>query len=156
MNRTVIGLAAVAVVGTAVAIPSIGQSQSPGERTITLNSRTTSVKLADPRARPAAGDVLVAVNVLRSTSGSRVGTGHLSCVITQPARTFGRSTYQCTGTNRLRDGSLSFSLVARLGVDKVVSAAITGGTGAYDDAAGQTLNTTRGENTSTQVITLKR
>ena len=156
MHRTVIGLAAVAVVGTAVAIPSIGQSQSPGERTITLNSRTTSVKLADPRARPAAGDVLVAVNVLRSTSGDRVGTGHLSCTITKPARTFGRSDYQCTGTNRLRDGSISFSLVARLGVDRVVTAAVTGGTGAYDGATGQTVNTTRGENTATQVISLRQ
>ena len=156
MKRTTLGIAVVAAVaGTAVAIPSIGQSQSPGERTITFNSRTTSVKLADPRARPAAGDVLVAVNALRNTAGARAGTGHLSCVITQRARTFGKSSYQCTGTNRLRDGSISFSLVARLGVDRVVTAAVTGGTGAYDGAAGEAVSTTTGENTSKQVITLR-
>lgn len=155
MNRPLLGLAAVAAVGTAVAIPSLGQSQTPGERTITLNSRTTSVKLAHPRARPAAGDVLVAVNVLRSTAGARVGNGQLSCVITEPARNFGRSTYQCTGTNRLRDGSISFSLVARLGEDRVVTAAVTGGTGAYDSAAGEAVSTTTGENTSKLVITLR-
>ena len=156
MKRTVLALAGVAAAGIAVAAPGIGQSQTSGERTITLNARTTSVKLADPRNRPAAGDVLVAVNTLRNTSGSRIGTGHLSCVITQPARTFGRSAYQCTGTNRLRDGSISFTLVARLGVDRVVTAAVTGGTGAYDGASGQAVTTTRGENTSTQVITLRQ
>ena len=55
MKRTALGLAGVAAVGVALTVPSMGQSQSPGERTITLKVRTTSVKLADPRARPAAG-----------------------------------------------------------------------------------------------------
>jgi hypothetical protein len=156
MKRTAVGLSAVAALGIAVAIPSIGQSQAPGERTITLNVRTISVKLADPRARPAAGDVLVGRNALRAADGSRAGTGHLSCVITKPARNFGRSTYQCNGTNRLRDGSISFSLVAKLGVDRVVTAAVTGGTGAYAGAGGEAVNTTTGENTSTQVITIRQ
>jgi len=156
MKRTAICLAATAALGTAVAIPSISQSQSPGERTITLNTRTTSVKLADPHARPAAGDVLVSVSVLRGEGGARVGTSHLSCVITRPARNFGRSVYQCTGTNKLRDGSLSFSLVGRLGVDRVITAAVTGGTGSYDGARGEAVNTTTGENTSTQVITIRQ
>ena len=98
----------------------------------------------------------VAVNVLRNTAGARVGTGHLSCVITQPARNFGRSTYQCSGTNRLRDGSISFSLVARLGADRVVTAAVTGGTGAYDGAAGEAVSTNPGENTAKQVISLRQ
>jgi hypothetical protein len=156
MKRTAIGLSAVAAVGIAVAIPSIGQSQAPGERTITLNARTTSVKLADPSMRPRAGDVLVSVNVLRSEAGRKVGTGYMSCVITRPARNFGRSVYQCTGTNRLRDGSISFSLVGRLGVDRVITAAVTGGTGAYDGARGEAVNTTKSENTSTEVITLRQ
>jgi hypothetical protein len=155
MKRTALGLAGVAAVGVALTVPSMGQSQSPGERTITLKVRTTSVKLADPRARPAAGDVLVAVNALRTADGSRAGTGHLSCVITKPARNFGRSTYQCVGTNRLSDGSISFSLVGRLGADRVVTAAVTGGTGAYSGVRGEAVNTTTGENTSTQVIELK-
>jgi hypothetical protein len=154
MKRTALGLAGVAAAGIAVAVPAMGQSQTPGPRTISLIARTTSVKLADPRDRPAAGDVLVAVNVLRNPGGGRAGTGHLSCIITRPARTFGRSTYHCTGTNRLRDGSLSFSLIARLGVDRVVRAAVTGGTGAYSGARGEAVNTTRSENVSTQVISL--
>lgn len=156
MKRTAIGLSAVAAIGIAAAVPAIGQSQAPGERTITLNARTTSVKLADPHMRPRAGDVLVSVSVLRSEAGRKVGTSHLSCVITRPARNFGRSVYQCTGTDRLRDGSLSFSLVARLGVDRIITAAVTGGTGAYDGARGEAVNTTTGENTSTQVITIRQ
>jgi hypothetical protein len=155
MKRTAVGLSAVAALGIAVAVPSIGQSQAPGERTITLNARTTSVKLADPAAKPRAGDVLVSVSTLRR-GGRRVGTSHLSCVITRPARTFGRSVYQCTGTNRLRDGSISLSLAARLGVDRVVTAAVTGGTGAYEGARGELVNTTRSENTSTEVITIRQ
>ena len=155
MRRTAICLAATAALGTAIAIPSISQSQSPGERTITLTARTKSVKLADPSLRPAAGDVLVSVSVLRR-EGARVGTAHLSCVITRPARTFGRSTYQCTGTDKLRDGSLSFSLVGRLGVQRVITAAVTGGTGAYDGARGEAVNTNKSENTSTQVITIRQ
>ena len=156
MKRTAICLAATAALGTAVAIPSISQSQSPGERTITLNARTTSVKLADPSIVRAAGDVLVSVSTLRAEGGRRVGTSHLSCVITRPARTFGRSVYQCTGTDKLRDGSLSFSLIARLGVDRVITVAVTGGTGAYEGARGQVVNTATGENTSTQVITIRQ
>lgn len=155
MKRTATCLAAVAALGVAVAIPAISQSQSPGERTITLNARTTSVKLANQNLRPRGGDVLVSANVLRTKGGARAGAGDLSCVITRPARNFGRSLYQCTGTDRLRDGSISFSLVGRLGVDRVITAAVTGGTGAYAGTRGEAVNTTKGENTSTQVITLR-
>jgi hypothetical protein len=154
MNRTALSLAAVAVAGTAVAVPGIGHTQTPGERTVTLTARTLSVKLADPHNRPAAGDVLVSVNALRQ-GGARVGTGHLSCVITKPARTFGRSTYQCTGTNNLRGGSLTATFTARLGVDRVLTAAVTGGTGAYKGVGGELVNTARNENVSTQVFNLR-
>lgn len=155
MKRTAVGLAAVAALGIAALIPSVGQSQ--GERTITLTSHTQSVKVVDlpPRGKASAGDVLVSITRLQDADGKRVGTGHLSCGVTQGARTIEGATYQCVGTHKLRDGTITYAGVARLGSARVIRIAVTGGTGAYDGASGELVNTDRSDTTSTQVFTLR-
>ena len=147
--------AAIAV-AVAVALPVSGQAQSAGEQTIELTARTTGVRIVDlaPRGRVSAGDVLVSTNRLTNAAGAPAGTAHMLCGVTRPARTFERATFQCAGTQRLNDGTLSFSLVARLGADRVITAAITGGTGAYAGARGSVVNTERSENVSDQVVRL--
>ena len=158
MKRTVLGITAVvAVAGTAVAVPAIGQSQTPGGRTITLTSRTSSVKFVDlaPRSRASAGDVLVSVSRLEDSQGKRVGTSWLNCGVAQGSSSVEGALYQCVGTHKLKDGTLTFGGVARLGSAKVIRVAVTGGTGAYDGARGELVNTASGEDVSTQVVSLR-
>jgi hypothetical protein len=157
MKRTAIPFAAVAAAAAAaVAIPAVSQSQTSGERTLTLTARTTSVKVVDlpPRRKSSSGDVLVSITRL-SADGRRVGTGHLSCGVTRGSGTFEGATYQCAGTQQLRDGTITFAGVAKLGSARVIRIAVTGGTGAYDGVTGEVVNTATSENVSTQTYTLR-
>lgn len=154
---TALAIAATAAAAGAVAIVvAPGQAQTPGERTLALTARTTSVHVADlaPRGRVSPGDILVGTNRLTDASGASVGVGYLHCGVTKAARGFQRATFQCSGTQRLGDGTLTFSLLGRLGADRVITAAITGGTGAYAGARGELMNTARSEDVSDQVIRL--
>ena len=154
MKRTAVGLAAVAALGVAALIPAVGQSQAP--RTITLNARTTGVKVVDlpPRGKSSAGDVLMSTSSLRNAEGARVGTGNLSCNLTGRARTFESANFECTGTHKLRDGTITFAGNVRL-ASREITVAVTGGTAAYDGASGQLVNTSTSDTVSKQVITLK-
>jgi hypothetical protein len=154
MKRTAVGLAAVAALGVAVVIPSAGHSQE--SRTITLDAHTKSVKVVDlpPRGKSSSGDLLVSISSLRNADGARVGTGYLSCHLTGRARTFESANYECTGTDRLKDGSIEFAGNVRLAAGEI-TVAVTGGTGAYDGATGQLVNTSTSDTDSKQVITLK-
>jgi hypothetical protein len=154
MKRTAVGLAAVAALGAAVVIPSVGQSQT--SRTVTLNAHTKSVKVVDlpPRGKSSSGDLIVSISTLRNPDGARVGKGYISCTLTGRARTFESANYECTGTNRLKDGSLTFAGNLRLAASEL-TVAVTGGTGAYDGAAGQLVNTSTSDTDSRQVVTLR-
>ena len=154
MKRTAVGLAAVAALGVAVVIPSVGQSQAP--RTITLDSHTRSVKVVDlpPRGKSSAGDLVMAISTLRNSEGARVGTEYLDCNLTGRARTFESANYQCSSTQKLRDGTITYAGNIRLS-DREVTVAVTGGTGAYDGAGGNLVNTSTGNDDSKQVITLR-
>jgi hypothetical protein len=154
MKRTAVGLAAAAALGVAALIPAVGQSQT--SRTITVNAHTKSVKVVDlpPRGKSSSGDSLVSISTLRNPDGARVGTGYLTCVLTGRARTFESANYECTGTDRLKDGSITFAGNARLAA-REIAVAVTGGTGAYDAAGGQLVNTSTSDSVSRQVITLK-
>jgi hypothetical protein len=154
MKRTAVGLAAVAALGVAVAIPSVGQSQT--SRTITLDAHTKSVKVVDlpPRGKSSSGDLIVSISTLRNVDGARVGKGYIACTLTGRARTFESANYECTGTNKLKDGSLTFAGNLRLAA-RELTVAVTGGTGAYDGAAGQLVNTSTSDTDSRQVVTLR-
>jgi hypothetical protein len=154
MKRTAVGLAAVAALGVAALVPSVGQSQA--SRTITLDSHTKSLKVVDlpPRGKSSAGDVVVAVSTLRNADGVRAGTGYLNCALTGRARTFESANYACTGTDKLRDGTITYAGAARLAAHEI-TVAVTGGTGAYDGASGNLVNTNTGNDDARQVITLK-
>ena len=154
MKRTAVGLAAVAALGVAALIPSVGQSQAP--RTITLDSHTKSVKVVDlpPRGKSSAGDLVMAISTLRNSEGARVGTEYIDCNLTGRARTFESANYSCTSTQKLRDGTITFAGNLRLAA-REITVAVTGGTGAYDGASGNLVSTSTGSDDSKQVITLK-
>ena len=102
MKRTAVGLAAVAALGVAVVMPSVGQSQAP--RTITLESHTQSVRVVDlpPRGKSSAGDLVMAISSLQNADGTRAGREYLTCNLTGRARTFESARYNCTGTHKLQ------------------------------------------------------
>jgi hypothetical protein len=154
MKRTAVGLAAVAALGVAALIPSVGQSQAP--RTITLDSHTKSVKVVDlpPRGKSSAGDLVMAISTLRNSEGARVGTEYIDCNLTGRARTFESANYECTGTSKLGDGTITYAGNLRLAA-REITVAVTGGTGAYDGASGNLVSTSTGNDDSKQVITLK-
>ncbi len=156
LAATVATAAAGAALALAGAAGASGQDAAPAT-TLRLSARTTALNIVDaaPRRRVSSADALVTVSALSDAAGTRVGAGHLVCAVTRPARSFERATFQCDGTHRLRDGTLTFSLLARLGADRVITAAITGGTGAYAGARGELVNTARSEAVSDQVITLR-
>ncbi len=83
-----------------------------------------------------------------------MGTGYLTCNLTGRARTFESANYECTGTHTLRNGTITFAGNARLAA-REITVAVTGGTGAYDGASGNMVNTSTSDTDSTQVITLK-
>ena len=154
MKRTAVGLAAVAALGVAALIPSVGQSQAP--RTITLDSHTKSVKVVDlpPRGKSSAGDLVMAISTLRNSEGARVGTEYLRCNLTGRARTFESANYECTSTQKFRDGTITYAGSVRLAAHEI-TVAVTGGTGAYDGASGNLVSTSAGNDESKQVITLR-
>lgn len=154
MKRTAVGLAAVAALGVAVVVPSVGQSQAP--RTITLESHTQSVRVVDlpPRGKSSAGDLVMAISRLQNADGTRAGREYLTCNLTGRARTFESARYSCTGTHKLRDGTITFAGTIRLAAHRV-TVAVTGGTGAYDGASGNLVNTSTSDDSSTEVITLR-
>jgi hypothetical protein len=154
MKRTAVGLAAVAALGVAVAIPSVGQSQT--SRTITLNAHTKSVKVVDlpPRGKSSSGDLIVSISTLRNVDGARVGKGYIACTLTGRARTFESANYECTGTNKLKDGSLTFAGNLRLAA-RELTVAVTGGTGAYDGATGTALVTDVDDSTTKIDVALR-
>lgn len=154
MKRTAVGLAVVAALGVTVLIPAAGQSQA--SRTITLSAYSKGVKVVDlpPRGKNSAGDLVMSISSLRNAEGARVGTGYLSCNLTGRARTFESANYECAGTHKLSDGTITFAGNARLAA-REITVAVTGGTGAYDGASGQLVNTSTSDTVSKQVITLK-
>jgi hypothetical protein len=97
----------------------------------------------------------VTISRLQDGDGKRVGTGYLSCGVTRRARNTEGAIFQCSGTHKLRDGTLKLSGVAKLATARVITVAVTGGTGAYAGASGELVKTATIDNTSTRVITLK-
>jgi hypothetical protein len=154
MKRTAVGLAVVAALGIAALIPSVGQSQAP--RAIVLDTHTTSLKVVDlpPRGVSSAGDVVVVIARVRNAEGARVGTEYIDCHLTRHARTFASANYACTGTSKLRDGTITYAGNVRL-ADREITVAVTGGTGAYDGASGNLASTSTGKDSSREVITLR-
>jgi hypothetical protein len=142
---TVALLAAGAVVAALLA--STGGAQQPGERTFKLiGSEPVSQAFGDvaPRSknrrnpRFSSGDLYLITRKLFDESNAPVGKLYQHCIAVRGGRTFRRSTFQCIGTWRLRDGAITTAVGFRATErDEDVPLAITGGTGAYQGARGQ-------------------
>jgi len=139
--------AAIAVVAAAVAA---GHAASPGDRTISLVERGGSFNFVDnpPTGSErtkliSAGDFFAGTAGLYDESGKRAGSLHIVCVATVSGKEV-HAKFQCTGTVKLADGTLSLSALNERRADQDVdSISVVGGTGAYEGARGSMASTPR-------------
>jgi hypothetical protein len=142
-----LALLAVLAASAAVAVlASSGSASHPGSRTLTFIERDrgstfsfvdnvprTRFSRGEPR-RISSGDEFVFTTPLVRANGQLAGREYGQCVAVRGSTRFDRVRFQCHATVRFGDGTL-----ALLGIPSFrgpFSVAITGGTGAYEDAEG--------------------
>ena len=147
--RLVILVVAAGVAAVAAVLAAGGSAQAPGTRTLTFREtdRGSTFGIVDnpPRSRRtrqgsptrvSAGDTVAISQRLVQGSGPATGTIHVSCTATTGrAQRFDRAVFVCHATTTLPDGTIALEAALRFG-DQGVTAAVTGGTGAYEGARG--------------------
>lgn len=129
-------VAALAFAGTAQAgSPAKGH----GPRTIHLTEETAQLQptfVDTGKPGPSVGDIVVVRDGVLAADGSRAGTFNQVCTLVQVIGSPLTSAYECTGSIALENGTITMQgpFVPSLAEQ---SAAITGGTGAYQKARGQ-------------------
>jgi hypothetical protein len=141
----VLAVAAVAASIVVAVLASSGTADHPGSRTFVVieDEARGSFNVVDnrPRSRnrrnpsPSAGDFLTFSTPLVNQDNARIGRLDAVCTVTRGGRTFERARLHCTGTFRLRDGTLALSTSFR-GSETPPVIAVVGGTGAYEGARG--------------------
>lgn len=135
-----------AIVLTAALLASGGSAQAPTGRTLAFTevNRGSTFGFVDnpPRSprrngfptRASAGDTFAITQPLAQAGQS---AGRLRAVCTATGRTvrFDRAAFLCHVVTNLRDGTISAEGTVRF-ADGVITAAVTGGTGAYNGARG--------------------
>ena len=131
-------VAALAFAGTAQAGSS---AKDHGPRTIHLTEENpqlhpTFVDTGEPG--PTVGDIVVARDGVLAADGSKAGTFNQVCTLVEVASNPFTSAYECSGSIALANGTITVQgpFVPSLAEQ---SAAITGGTGAYQKARGQVV-----------------
>ncbi|MFP3712156.1 allene oxide cyclase barrel-like domain-containing protein [Puerhibacterium sp. TATVAM-FAB25] len=125
----------VATLGLAAGAASSAAARSGNDRdhTIRVDATITEVAMVDLGAKgPSLGDQIVFTNEL--TRGGRE-VGHEGAVCT--AVSLERQEAQCVATFELRGGQITVQGLVTLGSMETYALAITGGSGAYQDAAGE-------------------
>ncbi len=142
---------AAAATTPALLITTGGQAQQPGGQTLVLKNSPLKIKGVDlpplirsKRSPETVGDELFATS--KVSGGGVSGTRYLTCVVAKQGANVARALYSCQVTYNLSGGTITGAAVARVGGPAPVTAAITGGTGAYDGAAG-TLTSQGGTDT---------
>ena len=111
MKRTAVGLAAVAALGVAVVDPERRPVAGAADDHAGRRTRQ-SVKVVDlpPRGKSSAGDLVMShLEPPERRGRTRGDREYLSCNLTGRARTFESANYECTGTHKLRDGTITFA-----------------------------------------------
>ena len=142
MSRTHIGaalaVAALALAGTASA-DTTERSHGSHDRTIRLveankELQPTFVDVGEPG--PSVGDVVVARDDVLRENGTPAGAFRQTCTLVDLTGNPFTSTYECTGSIALKDGTITMAGPFTPSDPESV-AAITGGTGDYRTARGE-------------------
>jgi hypothetical protein len=166
MRSRLIPVAVVAIAGiaTAAVVTSGGSAQTPGPRTLTfteVNKGQTFNAVDNPplsrkshgfpvSASP--GDLFVFSTPLADQAGKPAGTLNVSCTAIKGNRNFERGVFLCNAVTNLTSGTITLEARAQLSQNRT-TAAITGGTGAYDGARGTFISVSKG-NRSTDTFQL--
>jgi len=131
-------IAAVALAGAAYAAPQ-SSTQKQGGHAIHLTEASPTPKLTVvdtglPGLTP--GDTVVTTDGLLDSQGGDAGTLSQVCTIVSPAASLFTSTFDCTGSFVLADGTITVQGPFVPTADSNVQA-VTGGTGAFVKARGQ-------------------
>jgi hypothetical protein len=142
---------AAAATTPALLITTGGQAQQPAGQTLVLKNSALKIKGVDlpplirsKRSPETTGDELFATSTV--SGGGTSGTRYLTCAAAKQGRSVETALYSCQVTYNLSGGTITAAAVARIGGSAPVTAAITGGTGAYDAASG-TLTSQAGTDT---------
>jgi allene oxide cyclase-like protein len=149
------------VAGGLLAAPA--PAQAPATRTITLtelDKGSTFAYVDNPprskrRGEPSAslGDAIVFTNPLVDAAGTRVGRLYAHCTVVVAKPRVEKATFLCTLTLTLADGTLAVQGLVNPSVP-TTTAAVIGGTGAYDGARGTAVSTQKPNGDSADTITL--
>jgi hypothetical protein len=142
-----------AAVTPALLITTGGQAQQPAGQTLVLKNSALKVTPIDlpplvrsKRSPETAGDELIASS--KVSGGGASGTRYLMCAVAKRGGSVEHALYSCQITYNLTAGTITAATVARVGGSRPVTAAITGGTGAYAGASG-TVSSAAGTDTLT-------
>ena len=142
MSRKTLGaalaVAALALAGTASA-DTADKSHGPHDRTIRLveahkDLQPTFVDTGKPG--PSVGDLAIHSDAVLREDGSQAGTFRQVCTLTDLVGSPFTSTFECTGSITLKDGTITMEGPFTPSQAENV-AAITGGTGRYSTARGE-------------------
>ena len=142
MSRKTIGaalaVAALALAGTASA-DTADKSHGPHDRTIRLieankDLQPTFVDTGKPG--PSVGDLAIHSDAVLREDGSQAGTFRQVCTLTDLVGSPFTSTFECTGSITLKDGTITLEGPFTPSQPENV-AAITGGTGRHSTARGE-------------------
>ena len=149
MSRKTIGaalaVAALALAGTASA-DTTDKSHGSHDRTIRLVEANTDLQptfVDTGKPGPSVGDIVVARDAVLRENGSPAGTFRQICTLVDLVGDPFTSTYECTGSLTLKDGTITMEGPFTPSQPESV-AAITGGTGALPHRAGRDRRPRRG------------
>jgi hypothetical protein len=143
---TVVALAGITL---AALLATSGSAQQPGELTLRFVERASIDRFVDnpPRGdrrtmRISGGDFVASrAPIYDESNTTRRGTLHSVCVATRGGTVIERVSFQCSGTFVLREGTLALNFGGQVG--QAATAAITGGTGAFEGRTGSAVSKSR-------------
>jgi hypothetical protein len=162
MAPGVIGVAAI----TAAALAASAGGQTSGARTLTLTEvpkgasfgfvdnppHTKFSHEGEPR-KLSVGDIEIQSIVVTDQQGNKLGRFDAYCILTRPG-VITNHEEECTGTYRLKDGTISATSSFVGNEASPFTAAITGGTGAYAGARGSLKSVAAKGGKHTDTLTL--
>jgi hypothetical protein len=130
LTGTVAAIVSVAIAGVSLATASGGSGERPTFRLIEVRTQVVPVDL--PPSGGSTGDEFILGGNLRNAADmGKVGTSNDVCITLSP----NGAPLQCSGVITLKSGTINIAGNASGGPN--FKLAITGGTGAYDEARGQ-------------------
>jgi Dirigent-like protein len=103
-----------------------------------------------------AGDLLILTNPLTGRDGSKAGTLHAVCTVTDVRSSVETAIFQCNASYVLRRGTLALSAIAPVAAASTLRIAVTGGTGAYAGARGTVVSRRSQSGSRTDTVRLAR